>query len=114
MIAIRGLLIIALSAAASVPLLAEHAATRLGEATTVFKEVMAAPDKGIPQDLLAKAHCVVIVPNLKKAAFVVGGQYGRGLRCAGRIIMLVGELPLPYVSKAVVSDFRLARSQRIS
>jgi len=39
---------------------------------------MATPDKGIPQDLLAKAQCVVVVPGLKKGAFVVGGQYGRG------------------------------------
>jgi lipid-binding SYLF domain-containing protein len=39
---------------------------------------MNTPDKGIPQDLLAKAQCVIVVPGLKKGAFVVGGQYGRG------------------------------------
>ena len=39
---------------------------------------MAAPDKGIPQDLLEKAHCIVIVPSLKTAAFVVGAKYGKG------------------------------------
>ncbi len=39
---------------------------------------MAAPDKGIPRDLLERAQCVVIVPGLKKAAFLVGGDYGRG------------------------------------
>jgi lipid-binding SYLF domain-containing protein len=39
---------------------------------------MSAPDRGIPKDLLAKAQCVVIVPGLKKAAFVFGGEYGRG------------------------------------
>jgi lipid-binding SYLF domain-containing protein len=44
----------------------------------VFSEIMAAPDKGIPQDLLEKAHCIVIVPNLKTAAFVFGGKYGKG------------------------------------
>jgi SH3 domain-containing YSC84-like protein 1 len=61
------------------PLVAEHEATkRLDEAASVFSEIMAAPDKGIPQDLLEKAHCVVIVPGLKKAAFVVGAQYGKG------------------------------------
>jgi len=53
-------------------------AKRLGEAAAVFSEVMAAPDKGIPQDLLEKAHCVVIVPGLKTAAFLVGGKYGKG------------------------------------
>ncbi|HEY2014505.1 MAG TPA: lipid-binding SYLF domain-containing protein [Bryobacteraceae bacterium] len=41
-------------------------------------EIMGTPDKGIPQDLLAKAQCIIILPNMKKAAFVVGGEYGRG------------------------------------
>jgi lipid-binding SYLF domain-containing protein len=53
-------------------------AKRLDEAAAVFSEVMATPDKGIPQDLLANAHCIVIVPSLKTAAFVVGGKYGKG------------------------------------
>jgi lipid-binding SYLF domain-containing protein len=39
---------------------------------------MAAPDKGIPQDMLENAHCIVIVPSLKTAAFLVGGKYGKG------------------------------------
>lgn len=62
------------------PLLAAgtEPAKRLGEAATVFSEIMAAPDKGIPQELLEKAHCIVIVPDLKTAAFVVGGKYGKG------------------------------------
>jgi lipid-binding SYLF domain-containing protein len=51
---------------------------RLGEAAAVFSEIMAAPDKGIPQDLLEKAHCIVIVPSLKTAAFIVGAEYGKG------------------------------------
>ena len=61
-----------------VPAGAETAAARLAESALVLKEVMEAPDKGIPSDLLAKAHCVVIVPGLKKAGLVVGGKYGRG------------------------------------
>jgi SH3 domain-containing YSC84-like protein 1 len=62
------------------PLLAadNEAAKRLNDAGIVFSEVMDAPDKGIPQELLEKAHCVVIVPDLKTAAFVVGGKYGKG------------------------------------
>jgi lipid-binding SYLF domain-containing protein len=51
---------------------------RLQEAAAVFGEIMATPDKGIPQDLLDKAHCIVIVPGLKKGAFIVGGKYGKG------------------------------------
>jgi SH3 domain-containing YSC84-like protein 1 len=60
-------------------------AMRLGDAAAVFSEVMAAPDKGIPQDLLEKAHCIVIVPSLKTAAFIVGAKYGKGfLSCRNR------------------------------
>jgi len=68
------------TALALTPLLAADTepAKRLGEAATVFSEIMAAPDKGIPQELLEKAHCIVIVPDLKTAAFVVGGKYGKG------------------------------------
>ena len=51
---------------------------RLDESATVLSEVMSAPDKGIPEDLLEKANCVVIVPGMKKAAFIVGGKYGKG------------------------------------
>lgn len=53
-------------------------AERLNRAGAVFQEVMATPDKGIPQDLLDKSQCIVVVPGLKKAAFVIGGKYGRG------------------------------------
>jgi SH3 domain-containing YSC84-like protein 1 len=53
-------------------------AKRLVESAAVFSEVMAAPDRGIPQDLLDKAHCIVIVPSLKTGAFIVGGKYGKG------------------------------------
>jgi lipid-binding SYLF domain-containing protein len=62
------------------PLLAadEKPAERLDEAAAVLSEVMGTPDKGIPQDLLAKAHCIVIVPSLKTGAFIVGGKYGKG------------------------------------
>lgn len=55
-----------------------QAVARLQDATSVFNEIMATPDKGIPRDLLDKARCIAIVPGLKKGAFVVGGQYGRG------------------------------------
>ena len=51
---------------------------RLNAAAGVLAEIMAAPDKGIPQDLLDKAACAVIVPNVKKGAFIVGAKYGRG------------------------------------
>jgi SH3 domain-containing YSC84-like protein 1 len=58
---------------------------RLTEAAAVFGEIMATPDKGIPEDMLANAHCIVIVPGLKTAAFVFGGKYGKGyLSCRSK------------------------------
>jgi len=56
----------------------ETAAERLNASAIVMKEVMAAPDKGIPQDLLQNSQCVVIVPGMKKGAFIVGAEYGKG------------------------------------
>src|SRR5512132_1828859 len=69
------------------PLLAadNEPAKRLDDAAAVFSEIMATPDKGIPQELLENAHCIVIVPSLKKAAFGVGGEYGKGyLSCRNK------------------------------
>ena len=51
---------------------------RLDDAANLFSEVMGTPDRAIPQNLLNKAYCIVLVPGLKKAAFVVGAKYGRG------------------------------------
>ncbi len=52
---------------------------RLDAAGTVLDEIMAAPDKGIPQEILGSAECVAVVPSLLKGGFVVGGAYGRGV-----------------------------------
>jgi len=51
---------------------------RLDLAATVVREIMGAKDQGIPQDLLDKAHCAVVVPDLKKAGFIVTAKYGKG------------------------------------
>lgn len=51
---------------------------RLDDAAALFSEIMGAPDKSIPQDLLDKSQCIVLVPGLKKVAFVGGGKYGKG------------------------------------
>jgi lipid-binding SYLF domain-containing protein len=51
---------------------------RLQAAGESLRDILAVPDKGIPEDLLRKAHCVVVVPSLKKGAFIVGGEYGKG------------------------------------
>lgn len=57
---------------------------RLHDAASVFSEVTSAPDKGIPQDLIERAKCIVIVPGMKKGAFIVGVKYGKGfISCRG-------------------------------
>ncbi|MSV36020.1 MAG: DUF1134 domain-containing protein [Bryobacterales bacterium] len=57
---------------------ASDAPKRLQQAAQALKEVMGIPDKAIPQELLNKAQCIVIVPDLKKGAFIIGGKYGKG------------------------------------
>jgi len=57
---------------------AADAPERLEAAADALKEVMGIPDKSIPQDLLSRAQCIVIVPGLKKGAFIVGAKYGKG------------------------------------
>jgi lipid-binding SYLF domain-containing protein len=56
----------------------DEAFARIDEAAKVFTEIMNAPDKGIPQDLFDGAKCVAIIPGMKKAGFMVGGNYGKG------------------------------------
>ena len=53
--------------------------TATHKAAQVFREIMDTPDQGIPQDLLASAKCIAIIPGDVKFAFVFGGSYGRGL-----------------------------------
>jgi len=62
------------------PLMAEenHQAKRLDQATAVLSEIMATPDQAIPKDLFDRAHCVVIIPSEKSAAFLFGGKFGTG------------------------------------
>jgi len=52
---------------------------RMDAATSVIDQVMSVPDKSIPRSILAGAHCVVVIPSYKKAAFAVGAQYGQGV-----------------------------------
>jgi SH3 domain-containing YSC84-like protein 1 len=77
-----------IAAVALTPLIAKdnEPTKRLDSATTVFSEIMATPDKGIPQEMLEHAHCIVIVPDLKTAAFFFGAKYGKGyLSCRSKV-----------------------------
>lgn len=52
---------------------------RIEAAHLVLHELMATPDKGIPESIASKATCVAVIPGYKKGAFIVGGQYGQGV-----------------------------------
>ena len=71
-----------LAASASSPLFAdsalERANKRIEDSGAVLQEILGAGDRGIPRDLIEKAQCVGVIPSLKRAGFIVGGQYGVG------------------------------------
>jgi lipid-binding SYLF domain-containing protein len=52
---------------------------RAQKAARAFQEIMSAPDQGVPQEILDRAKCVAVFPSVKKAGFVFGGQFGKGL-----------------------------------
>ncbi|HKT49409.1 MAG TPA: lipid-binding SYLF domain-containing protein [Candidatus Angelobacter sp.] len=68
-----------LALAASSMAVAETAAQRVQSAATVLDEIMSAPDKGIPVEILDSAKCIAIVPSLLKGGFIVGGDHGKGM-----------------------------------
>src|SRR5271169_4540135 len=67
------------SAPATAPEPNTKASGRIEAAGTILDEIQAAPDKGIPQEVLASAECVAVVPSLLNGGFVFGGRYGRGV-----------------------------------
>jgi SH3 domain-containing YSC84-like protein 1 len=68
----------ALGVAALPVLLLADTRERLDDAADVVVDLLRIPDKGIPADLFTKADCVIVIPSMKKAAFGIGGEYGRG------------------------------------
>jgi lipid-binding SYLF domain-containing protein len=59
-------------------------AKRLADAAAVLSDLRAAPDRGIPEDLWNRAECVLVIPSMKKAAFIVGGEVGSGVMSCRR------------------------------
>jgi lipid-binding SYLF domain-containing protein len=64
--------------------ISSKASSRIQEAATVLDEIHGIPDKDVPDELWQRAECVIVVPSLKKAAFVFGGEYGKGLMSCKR------------------------------
>jgi lipid-binding SYLF domain-containing protein len=80
---IVGFLLTLIAAAPSFAANDEREADRVKDAGVVLKEILNIPDD-IPQDLLDKAECLIILPSVKKGAFGIGGSYGRGIMvCRG-------------------------------
>ena len=74
-----GLMVLALCAGVAAQSLGTSEIKRIEEAAAVLKELRAVPEKDIPATLWTKAKCVAVVPGLKRAAFIIGGEYGKGL-----------------------------------
>ena len=63
---------------------AHKAVKRVSRAAEVLNEVMGTPEKAVPSDLLSRAHCVAIIPGVKKIGLGLGGKYGKGvITCRG-------------------------------
>jgi lipid-binding SYLF domain-containing protein len=57
----------------------EDSVARLQSSVDVLQAIMATPDKGIPEEVLSNAKCILVVPNLIKGGFILGGKHGRGV-----------------------------------
>src|SRR5215813_9274129 len=81
----KKILTLVLLAGLAVPLWADDKPTkenvkeRIDMASTVVKEISAAPDKGIPEEVIDNAKCIAVVPHLVKGGFIFGGKFGRGV-----------------------------------
>jgi lipid-binding SYLF domain-containing protein len=78
----KKVLMVVLLALVAIPLFAddrEKDKDRLQSAAQVLDDVMSAPDKGIPEEILSDAECLAVVPSLLKGGFIVGGAYGKGV-----------------------------------
>ncbi|HUR33400.1 MAG TPA: lipid-binding SYLF domain-containing protein [Vicinamibacterales bacterium] len=76
---IAAALLVSIAVSPASAALSESETKRIAEAATVLSELHAAPDQDVPLELWQKASCVMVIPGLRKAAFIVGGEYGKGL-----------------------------------
>jgi lipid-binding SYLF domain-containing protein len=72
-------LLFAFSSAAFARTSKQDTLDRLDSAATVLNEIMSAPDKGVPEEILGSAKCIAVVPSMLKGGFVVGAAYGKGV-----------------------------------
>jgi lipid-binding SYLF domain-containing protein len=96
---IAGVTMLASSIAVSAAM-SKGEAKRLQDAAEVLQELHATPDKDVPQELWDKATCVAVIPNVKKAAFVIGGEYGRGVLSCRNTASPTGWTPPAFMTLA--------------
>jgi len=83
--AVGGALVLSMAASAGFAAgLSDKLKSRIDDASAVLIELHTAPDKDVPQELWDRAACVIVIPSVKKAAFVFGGEYGKGLMSCHR------------------------------
>jgi lipid-binding SYLF domain-containing protein len=76
---------------------------RLHSSVDVLQAIMATPDKGIPEEVLSDAKCILVVPDLIKGGFIVGGKHGRGVASCRTA---EGWSARPRSSRSAVGDCR--------
>jgi lipid-binding SYLF domain-containing protein len=89
-----------------------NAAERLDAAADLMTDMMHTSDKGVPQDLLNKSKCVILVPGLKKAAFIVGGKYGRGFASCRKESGVGWSAPAPIRIEGGSVGFQIGGSEQ--
>jgi SH3 domain-containing YSC84-like protein 1 len=77
--AVLALMFSTMAAASAVASISTAEKNRLNQAAAIVTDLRSNVEKGIPDDIWAKAECVVVIPDMKKAAFIFGGEYGRGV-----------------------------------
>ena len=85
---------------------ASDAGDRVIRAGTVLKEIMEAPDGGIPQDLIDRSACIAVIPGMVKGGFIFGANYGRGLMSC-RLENVGGEWSAPSMFRLEGGSFGL-------
>jgi lipid-binding SYLF domain-containing protein len=85
---------------------------RIDAAADTVHEMMNAPDKGVPKDLLDKARCVVVVPGMKKAGFIVGAKYGKGYAVCRKASGSGWSAPAAYILEGGSVGFQIGASEQ--
>jgi SH3 domain-containing YSC84-like protein 1 len=91
----------ALASTKAMPLTTKDKAT-LSDSVLVLNDLASAPDKGIPQEYLAKADCIVIFPSVDKGAFIIGGKSGKGVASCRQSNGKMGSLAFYTVGGASI------------